>query len=69
MSAIQVVLDFERQEDAIRFTVAASSVFAADEPASPEALLALSRALGAAQRIRTEALSPQSLDDLKDRCA
>jgi hypothetical protein len=40
MAANQVVLYFDRQEDAVQFTLAASSVISADEPVSSEEAVA-----------------------------
>ncbi len=55
MSANQVVLYFDKPEDAIRFTIAASSVLAADEPARAQDALALfAQEFGKVSRIRIE---------------
>lgn len=56
MAASQVVLYFEKQEDAVRFTLAASSVMSADAAASKanEALTKIAREIRKASRITTE---------------
>jgi hypothetical protein len=59
MAAGQVVLYFERQEDALRFTLAASSVISASEPAR-EAITKVAEEICKASRIKTEA----AMDDL-----
>jgi hypothetical protein len=53
MSSSQVVLYFDKPEDAVRFTVAASSVLAADEP-DDEALAQIAQEFGKVSRIRIE---------------
>lgn len=68
MSASQVVLYFDKQEDAIQFTVAASSMLAADE-SQPEALLKVAQEMSKVRRIRTEASSSETSEVLQDRCA
>ncbi len=68
MSASQVVLYFDRQEDAIQFTVAASSVLAADE-SQPDALLKIAQEMSKVRRIRTEATPSEAPGLLQDRCA
>ena len=66
MASSQVVLYFDKQEDAVQFTVAASSVLAADELVNAqEALLKIAQEIGKARRIRTE--SSTELDDTHDR--
>jgi len=54
MAANQVVLYFERQEDALRFTLAASSVMSADEKLSSSAVLNAAKEIRKATRITTE---------------
>jgi hypothetical protein len=54
MAAGQVVLYFEKQEDALRFTLAASSVISASEPAR-EAITKVAAEICKASRIKTEA--------------
>jgi len=55
MAAGQVVLYFERQEDAVQFTLAASSVISADAAVrSKEAAEKVAREISKASRIRTE---------------
>ena len=54
MSSSQVVLYFDKPEDAVRFTVAASSVIAADEPANPEVIAQVAQQFGKVNRIRIE---------------
>jgi hypothetical protein len=68
MSASQVVLYFDKPEDAIQFTVAASSVLAADG-SHPEALLKVAQEMNKVRRIRTEAGSAEPQDLRQDRCA
>ncbi len=55
MSCHQVVLYFDKPEDAIRFTVAASSVLAADGPAGDQKALAqFAQEFGKVSRIKIE---------------
>jgi hypothetical protein len=55
MAASQVVLYFDKQEDALLFTLAASSVISADVPArSGEALAKIGKEICKASRITTE---------------
>ena len=55
MSSSQVVLYFDKPEDALRFTVAASSVLAADEPVDAQAALAkVAQEFGKVSRIKIE---------------
>jgi hypothetical protein len=55
MPSSQVILYFDKPEDAVRFTVVASSVLAADESADPrEALAQIAREFGKVSRIRIE---------------
>jgi hypothetical protein len=55
MAASQVVLYFDKPEDALLFTLAASSVLAAEEPASrSEALAKIAEEIRKASRITTE---------------
>jgi hypothetical protein len=60
MASSQVVLYFDKQEDAVQFTVAASSVLAADEPANAQALLKVAMEIGKARRIRTESSTEEN---------
>jgi hypothetical protein len=55
MAANQVVLYFDRQEDAMQFTLAASSVISAEEPANDqEAVVRVAEKMSRASRITTE---------------
>jgi hypothetical protein len=55
MGATQVVLYFDRQEDALLFTLAASSAIAADEPVrANEAMAKIAKEICKANRITTE---------------
>jgi hypothetical protein len=55
MAASQVVLYFDRQEDALLFTLAASSVMSADgSPRATEAVMKIAAELCKATRIKTE---------------
>jgi hypothetical protein len=55
MAASQVVLYFDKPEDALLFTLAASSVLAAEEPVSRgEALAKIAEEIRKASRITTE---------------
>jgi hypothetical protein len=55
MGATQVVLYFDRQEDALLFTLAASSALAADEPVrAKEAMAKIAKQICKARRITTE---------------
>ena len=54
MSSSQVVLYFDKPEDAVRFTVAASSVLVADEPANADAIAQVAQEFGKVNRIRIE---------------
>ncbi|MGA9039336.1 MAG: hypothetical protein WB421_02270 [Terriglobales bacterium] len=74
MAATQVVLYFDRQEDAVLFTLAASSAIAADEPVrTNEAMEKIAREICKASRITTEgALNPNlenGSDPVKGKCA
>ncbi|HEY1270963.1 MAG TPA: hypothetical protein VGF08_03225 [Terriglobales bacterium] len=61
MAAGQVVLYFERQEDALRFTLAACSVISAGEPGpGREAITEVAEQISKASRIRTEAAMDSS---------
>ena len=62
MGATQVVLYFDRQEDALLFTLAASSAIAADEPVrANEAMAKIAKEICKASRITTEGvLNPVS---------
>jgi hypothetical protein len=55
MAASQVVLYFDRQEDALLFTLAASSVISAEAPGRvDEALAKIAKEICKASRIKTE---------------
>jgi len=54
MSSSQVVLYFDKPEDAVRFTVAASSVLSADEPLHGETLAQIAQEFGKVSRIKIE---------------
>jgi len=55
VAANQVVLYFEKQEDAVRFTLAASSVISADEQARAlDAAAQVAKEISKASRITTE---------------
>jgi hypothetical protein len=54
MPANQVVLYFDKQEDALLFTLAASSVMSAEEPGSRNAAVKVAEEIGKASRITTE---------------
>jgi len=55
MAANQVVLYFDRQEDALLFTLAASSAMSAEEPVrANEAGLRMAKEICKATRIKTE---------------
>ena len=55
MAASQVVLYFDEPEDAVKFTLAASSVISAEEPGRDrEALARIVREISKARRIRTD---------------
>jgi hypothetical protein len=55
MAASQVVLYFDTQEDALLFTLAASSVMSADKPErSSEAVVKVAAEISKASRITTE---------------
>lgn len=57
MAASQVVLYFDKQEDALRFTLAASSVIAADESVRVnEALEKVGKEICKARRITAEGM-------------
>ena len=54
MAANQVVLYFDRQEDAVRFTLAASSVMSADASVHSNAAVKVAKEISKASRITTE---------------
>jgi hypothetical protein len=54
MAANQVVLYFENQNDALRFTLAASSVISADDVQINEAVVKIAQEICKASRITTE---------------
>ena len=57
MAASQVVLYFNKQEDALLFTLAASSVISAEEPVrSNAALVKIAEEISKASRITTEGI-------------
>ena len=63
MAASQVVLYFDKQEDALLFTLAASSMISADGPArTNEALVKIANEIRKASRIKTVGvLNPATL--------
>jgi len=65
MAASQVVVYFERQEDALLFTLAASSAISAEEPlGASEAGLKMAKEISKATRITTEGtLSVETASD------
>jgi hypothetical protein len=75
MVASQVVLYFEKQEDALQFTLAASTVMAAEiSPARGQDVLAsIAREIRKASRITTEgvveSLSSPGLEAVQQHCA
>jgi hypothetical protein len=76
MGATQVVLYFDRQEDALLFTLAASSAIAADEPMRANgAMEKIAKEICKASRITTEGvLNPASATEagsgrVKEKCA
>ena len=54
MASNQVVLYFDNQEDAVLFTLAASSVISADQAQSDEAVMKVAQEMCKASRITTE---------------
>jgi len=54
MAASQVVLYFDNQEDAVLFTLAASSVISAEKAQSSEAVMKVAQKISKASRIKTE---------------
>lgn len=55
MAANQVVVYFEKEEDALRFTLAASSVLSADGPeGAGDALASVGKGISKASRITAE---------------
>ncbi|HEX4424283.1 MAG TPA: hypothetical protein VH079_02715 [Terriglobales bacterium] len=69
MGASQVVLYFDRQEDALLFTLAASSAIAADEPVGAnEAMEKIAKEICKVRRITTEGvLNPTNTDESSTR--
>ena len=65
MAASQVVVYFEKQEDALLFTLAASSAISAEEPlGATEAGLKMAKEISKATRITTEGtLSAEDTSD------
>jgi hypothetical protein len=68
MAASQVILYFDKQEDALLFTLAASSVMSANEPSRHnEDLVKIGQEICKATRITTEGvLNPASSDPLQN---
>ena len=65
MAAKQVVLYFDNQNDALRFTLAASSVISADDAQINDAVVKIAEGICKASRITTEgslSLSPGESD-------
>ena len=54
MAASQVVLYFDNQEDAVLFTLAASSVISADKGQTNDAVMKVAQKISKASRIKTE---------------
>ena len=54
MAANQVVLYFDNQEDAVLFTIAASSVISSDKTETDEAVINVAQKISKASRITTE---------------
>ena len=73
MAASQVVLYFDRQEDALLFTLAASSAISADEPLlANEAGAKMAREICKVSRITTEGALNGAADTnvaLEEKCA
>jgi hypothetical protein len=76
MAASQVVLYFDKQEDALLFTLAASSVIAAEEPAGRnQALAKIAEEIRKASRITTEkvlyssTIARREVTTLAENCA
>jgi hypothetical protein len=68
MAASQVVVYFEKQEDALLFTLAASSAISAEEPlGASEAGLKMAKEISKATRITTE--GTLSAEDTSDSSA
>ncbi|MGH9511750.1 MAG: hypothetical protein ACRD2U_06400 [Terriglobales bacterium] len=66
MAASQVVLYFDRQEDALLFTLAASSVIASDEPGrTDQSALKIAKEISKASRITTEGSLNRQADGVK----
>ena len=62
MTSHQVVLYFDKPEDAVRFTIAASSVMAGNEPGNDQQALAqLAREFGKVSRIKIEEVQSTSI--------
>ena len=68
MAVGQVVLYFEKQEDALQFTLAASSVISADQP-EQEAIARVAQEISKASRIQTEGNTDLAKDPRAGRCA
>ena len=56
MAANQVVLFFDKQEDAVLFTLAASSLMSAEDPVHSEAAVRVAEEICKASRIKTEGI-------------
>lgn len=72
MTVSQVVLHFDRQEDALRFTLAASAVMYADGPLRNETLLKVAKEIRQAGRITTEGIVESASDETllrQEQCA
>jgi hypothetical protein len=74
MGATQVILYFDRQEDALLFTLAASTAIAADEPVGAnEAMEKIAKEICKVRRITTEGvLNPTNAGEAgsaKAKCA
>ena len=67
MAANQVVLYFDNQEDALLFTLAASSVISADKAQTNEAVMKVAQKISKASRITTEGRGAPD-DDLIVSC-
>ncbi len=68
MAASQVVVYFEKQEDALLFTLAASSAISAEEPrGASEAGLKMAKEISKASRITTE--GTLSAEDTSEQAA
>src|SRR6185437_11769868 len=66
MTASQVILHFDKQEDALRFMLAASSVMYADGALRNEALTRIAQEIRKASRITTEGAVESSADSVME---